>query len=74
MRKLLLLSVLFTTPAFADNTPLETALFQKLTAEANNGIQCSAANITAAGQIAALKARIKELEDKYEPKPAEPSK
>jgi hypothetical protein len=48
--------------------PETQALAQKLMAEINAGIQCSSNAIALQQQVSADKARIKELEDKYEPK------
>jgi hypothetical protein len=61
-------------PAYAQQqTPMEQALAQKLTIEVNASLQCSAAQVTTQGQLQAAQARVKELQDKYEPK-AEPTK
>lgn len=56
--------------AFAQQpaSSLEQALLQKLNVEVSSGLQCSVALITTQQESDKLKARIKELEAKYEPK------
>lgn len=53
-------------------TPEAQALAQKLMAEINSNIQCGAAGITLQQQLAAANAKLKALEDKYEPKKDSP--
>lgn len=62
---------LIATAAFAQQqppSPVEQACNYKLSAEINSGLQYSAALITVRGDLAKAQARVKELEDKYEPK------
>jgi hypothetical protein len=62
------LAVLSAAPAFAQqpapSSPNEQALGQKLLAEINSSIACSANLITINQTLTAAQARIKELEDK----------
>lgn len=53
-------------------TPESQALAQKLMAEINANIQCTTAGITLQQQLVAAQAKIKALEDKYEPKKEPP--
>lgn len=65
--------VLISSVALAQQpSPESQALAQKLMAEINANIQCSAAGITLAQQLKDAQARIKALEDRYEPKTSEP--
>ena len=65
--------LLLAAPAAAQQqaTPNEQALLAKITTEMNAGLQCTSALISATQAMAKAEARIKELEDKYEPKKAE---
>ena len=78
MLRIILASFIFcliATAALAQQqsqSPSEQACNYKLSAEINSGLQHDAALITARGELAKAQARVKELEDKYEPKaPAE---
>lgn len=68
--RIVVLLLLLITPAFAQQaqTPSEQALSSKLLAEINAGLQCSATLLTERAELQKAHARIKELEDKYEPK------
>lgn len=48
-------------------SPMEQALVQKLMAEINTSLQCSAAQVTMQDQLKTAQARVKELEAKQEP-------
>ena len=71
---LIALPLVISSAAFAQQTAGEQALSIKLSAEINAGLQCSTSLISAQGVLAKLQARVKELEDKYEPKKEEPKK
>lgn len=66
-----LICCVVTVPALAQNppSPFEQALAQRLSREIDGALQCSAALITTQQAQAQSTARIKALEDKYEPKP-----
>ena len=49
-------------------TPSEQACNMKLSSEITSGLQYTAALIMARNDLAKAQARVKELEDKYEPK------
>jgi hypothetical protein len=56
-------------PAYAqEQSASEQALSQKLLQEIGVGLQCSGSLITVTKQLAEAKAKVKELEDKYEKK------
>jgi hypothetical protein len=60
--------VVASTAVQAQQSPSEQALGNKLMAEINAALQCDAGLISARQELAKSAARIKELEDKYEPK------
>ena len=66
---LLASAFLLTQSSFAQApTPSEQACNMKLSSEITSGLQYTAALITARNDLARAQARVKELEDKYEPK------
>jgi hypothetical protein len=72
MRYIAIIALLFASPAFAQQplqpaSPNETALFSKLSEEITENVHIRAALIQA-------RARVKELEDKYEPNKPGPTK
>jgi len=72
MKRLALAILLLAGPASAQTaTPNEQALLAKITSEMNAGLQCTSALISATQAMEKATARIKELEDKYEPKKVE---
>lgn len=75
MKRTLLALIFLATPAFAQQPPSvnERAISAKLMAEINAGLSCSASLISTQDELTKAQARIKELEDKYEPK-KEPGK
>jgi len=60
--------LLLITPALAQQSPSEQALSSKLLAEINAGLQCSTTLLSERAELQKAQARIKELEEKYEPK------
>ena len=65
------LGILIASPAFAQQaqpTPMELALKERLGAEIGTTIDSVAKVIDLQRQLAASQARVKALEDKYEPK------
>lgn len=70
------LAVTLASPGLAQQpSPIEQALSQRLGIEINAGVQAAAAIIDLQRQLSATQARIKALEEKYEPKKdAEPAK
>jgi hypothetical protein len=64
MMRLILLAGLASTPALAQQSALEEALWQRITAEVHSGIECSSQLIDAQRALELAKARIKELEAK----------
>lgn len=79
MKRIVLAILLFGSVAYAQTpgippTPEVQALAQKLMAEINANISCTAAGITLNQQLATMQAEIKRLKDKYEPATAEPKK
>lgn len=66
---LLASAFLLTQSSFAQTpTPSEQACNMKLSSEITSGLQYTAALITTRTELVKAQARIKELEDKYEPK------
>jgi hypothetical protein len=57
------------SPAHAQQqqSPMEQALSQKIVAELNASLQCSASLLTIQAQLQTAQSRVKELEAKYEP-------
>lgn len=77
MKRLLFASLLIAAAAsaqvpFVPPTPEAQALAQKLMAEINANIACTAAGISLNQQLVAAQAEIKRLKDKPEPKKDEP--
>lgn len=72
-KNVLVAGLLLTSTAVCaqQSSPLEQALSVKLSAEINAGLQCSAAIVTMQQDLAKVQARIKELEEKHEPKKSE---
>lgn len=73
MKYLIAALLLLPTSAFAQvqpagNTPLEQALGAKLMQEINNGLQCSAAQVTLGQQLQAAQAKIAELQKQIDAK------
>lgn len=64
----LAIGLLPTIAAAQQQTPNEQALSAKLSQEISAGLGCSATLITNKQMLEIAQARIKELEDKYEPK------
>ena len=60
--------LLLMTPALAQQSPSEQALSSKLLAEINAGLQCNTTLLTERAELQKAQARVKELEEKYEPK------
>lgn len=69
-----LLAYGMTTAAFAQqqSTPIEQAMGQKIMAEINNGLACSARLIEVQKQLDDAQAKLKELEPKDKAKPTPP--
>lgn len=78
MRYAIVIFALLIAPAYAadiqEQTPKDQALLTRLQTEIGVSLQCSEAYIGTQRVLTAAQARIKELEDKYEPKPVEPAK
>lgn len=71
---LILTFSLLSAPVFAqpNQTLFEQALAQKLSAEISGGLQCSAALLANQQELLKAQARIKTLEEKYEPPVSKP--
>lgn len=69
-----LLTTLLVAPASAQQqpSPIELALGQRVMAEVNANVQASAMIVDLQRQLAATQARVKALEEKYEPKKSDP--
>lgn len=64
------------SPAYAQQLQLQSAqleaLYARINAEVNNNLQCNTVVIGADRQLKEAQARIKALEEKYEPAPPPP--
>lgn len=75
MKRLAIAILLIAGPAAAQTaTPDVQACLAKLTTEMNSGLQITSALISANQSMEKATARIKELEDKYEPKTSDAKK